>query len=601
MTTEIRQCQNCKQSFTIEPEDFNFYEKMQVPPPTWCPECRMVRRSIFVTDRTLFKRKDDYTGKEIFSIFPADAPFPVYSHEIWWGDEWDAMSYGTDYTPKQSFWLQFRALLNSVPRYNLVNLNSTRCEYSNASFSKDCYYTIGFEAENCLYGYYCRRVKECADYVFLVDCERCYESTYLKKCNNVSFSHYSEECRDSAFLSDCKNCSNCFGCVGLRNKQFHVFNEPRSEKDYREFLSGHDIGRFSSIEGVKREFQDFSLTFPKKYARIVRSRNSTGDNLKSCNNCLTCFDIDPLTFSSDNCKYIISATATHDCHDLIDTGENSELCYDSTNCWGSRIAFSSLVIQSTNVQYSYNCHNSESLFGCVGLRKKQYCVLNKQYTKEEYEQLVSQIIENMKKVPYLDERRREYRYGEFFPPDFSAMTYNDSLAQRWFPLTKREAIAQGYRWRDPDTRDYKITIKTEDLPDHIKDVPNSITQEIIQCAHTNLTKSDFVRLESTCNEQCTTAFKIIPEELQFYKRMNLPLPRLCPNCRHYQRLKQRNPLKLWYRKCQCAGQKSEKGVYQNTISHQHGTNLCPNEFETSYALDRPEIVYCEQCYNAEVV
>ncbi|MDI6602734.1 MAG: hypothetical protein QME57_01260 [Patescibacteria group bacterium] len=108
-------------------------------------------------------------------------------------------------------------------------------------------------------------------------------------------------------------------------------------------------------------------------------------------------------------------------------------------------------------------------------------------------------------------------------------------------------------------------------------------------------------LEATCNEQCTTAFKIIPQELEFYRKMNLPLPRLCPNCRHYQRIKQRNPLKFWKRKCMCGGQTSTNGVYKNTIKHFHGDNSCPNEFLTTYAPDRPEIVYCEKCYLAEVV
>ncbi|MBI4059642.1 hypothetical protein HY406_01100, partial [Candidatus Giovannonibacteria bacterium] len=127
---------------------------------------------------------------------------------------------------------------------------------------------------------------------------------------------------------------------------------------------------------------------------------------------------------------------------------------------------------------------------------------------------------------------------------------------------------------------------------------------VIECQH-----------QGKCNEQCTEAYKIIPQELQFLRRMNLPLPRLCPNCRHYQRIKQRNPLKLWHRKCQCAGLTSENRVYQNTASHPHHMELppsvgtptakhvgaCPNEFETTYAPERPEIVYCEKCYLAEVV
>ncbi|MDA2922831.1 hypothetical protein MYX07_06235, partial [Patescibacteria group bacterium AH-259-L07] len=119
-----------------------------------------------------------------------------------------------------------------------------------------------------------------------------------------------------------------------------------------------------------------------------------------------------------------------------------------------------------------------------------------------------------------------YKYGEFFPAELSPFAYNETIAQEYFPLTKGQAIKQGYTWRDPEKRDYEITIKSQDLPDHIKGVTDDILDQVISCQH-----------QGKCNEKCTTAFKIIPDELQFYKKMNLPLPRLCPNCRHYQRLK----------------------------------------------------------------
>jgi hypothetical protein len=248
--------------------------------------------------------------------------------------------------------------------------------------------------------------------------------------------------------------------------------------------------------------------------------------------------------------------------------------------------------------YCMRCMDCSYIFGCVGLRNKQYCILNKQYSKEEYEELVPRIIDHMNKMPYIDKKGRVYKYGEFFPPELSPFSYNETIAQEYFPLTKEQAIEQGYRWKDPEPRNYQITTTPDNLPDHIKDVPDSITQEIIGCVH-----------EEKCNEQCTQAFKIIPDELQFYRKMNLPLPRLCPNCRHYQRLKQRNPLKLWHRSCECAGKTSSQppaagnqGVarYANTVAHFHGNDPCLNEFETSYSPERPEIVYCEQCYNAEV-
>jgi len=108
---ENRTCQNCKQEFRIEPDDFGFYEKMKVPPPTWCPECRMIRRMAFRNERLLFRRKDDATGKEIFSGFPPQAPIKVYDREYWWSDAWDSMVYGREYNFSRPFFEQFRDLM----------------------------------------------------------------------------------------------------------------------------------------------------------------------------------------------------------------------------------------------------------------------------------------------------------------------------------------------------------------------------------------------------------------------------------------------------------------------------------------------------------
>ena len=173
-------------------------------------------------------------------------------------------------------------------------------------------------------------------------------------------------------------------------------------------------------------------------------------------------------------------------------------------------------------------------------------------------------------IPYIDKKGREYRYGEFFPTEISPFPYNDTVAQDYMPLTKEKAEAQGYVWGGSTTREYTITKKAADLPVRIADVADSFTGDVIECVH-----------QGTCTDQCATAFRVTPNELQFYKQFGIPLPRLCFNCRHWDRLRQRNPLKLWHRKCMQEG--------------------CSNEFETSFSPERPEKEYCEACYQAEVV
>ncbi|MFH0712259.1 MAG: hypothetical protein V2A55_00140, partial [Candidatus Jorgensenbacteria bacterium] len=195
----------------------------------------------------------------------------------------------------------------------------------------------------------------------------------------------------------------------------------------------------------------------------------------------------------------------------------------------------------------------------MGLKNASYCILNKKYPEAEYEQLVSAIIEDM---------RRRGEYGEFFPKEFSPFPYNESIAQENFPLTRKEAVGKGFNWRDSDKRDYEITMKVADVSQNISRVSNSILKEVIGCAH-----------GGKCNHECATAFKIVPEELKFYRQFGLPLPQLCFNCRHAARFAQRNLPKLWKGSCKCAGQKSDNGVYHNVANHPHGAGKCPNKFE----------------------
>jgi ferredoxin len=202
------------------------------------------------------------------------------------------------------------------------------------------------------------------------------------------------------------------------------------------------------------------------------------------------------------------------------------------------------------------------------VRSKQYCILNKQYSKEEYEALVPRIIEHMNESPYVDKKGREYRYGDFMPPELSPYAYNESIAQDYFPLTREQAIERGYPWRDAQQKQYEVTSKAEDLPDHIRDVEEGILAEVIGCQH-----------DGKCNDGCSTAFKITDNELTFYQKMEIPLPRLCFNCRFVERLQKKLPMRLFDRACA----------------------KCGTEMKTSYGPDRPEVVYCEQCYQAEVV
>ena len=165
--------------------------------------------------------------------------------------------------------------------------------------------------------------------------------------------------------------------------------------------------------------------------------------------------------------------------------------------------------------------------------------------------------------------RKTKEWGEYFPSDVSPFAYNESMAQDYFPLTRDEAIKRGYTWYDRPAREYRATLATGDLPETFNETRESIVDEIIECSSQNSPDTSEYVL-------CATAFKITPLELTLYKMLNLPIPEKCFPCRRQDRFKMRNPRKLWHRKCMNKG--------------------CNNEFETAYATDKPEIIYCEKCY-----
>jgi hypothetical protein len=591
METEKRGCANCKIEFIIEPDDFTFYQKIEVPAPTWCPSCRRQRSFSWRSEWSLHKNKCAKTGRELISGFAPDSGITVYERDLWWADDWDPLEFGATYDFEKPFFIQFSELFRRVPQPAVFNTLTVNCTYTQHTGEfKNAYLVFAsWSGENVTYGARAIETKDSMDVYVVGKCEFCYQSVEAVKCSRVFFSQKVENCNDSSFLFNCKGCTDCFGCTNLRNKSYYLFNKPYSKEEYKKEVEKLNLGSYKNLEEVKMKFTELKQNSLHKFANINNSENVTGDNITNSFNCTECFDV---VGEVRNCKFTHNALTLKDSYDGYGVGANAELLCEvfDAGVKGAKQCFGGIIYGCMSAYYCYNCHNASNIFGCIGLRKKDYCILNKQYSKEEYEKLIPKVREHMKEMPYTDKKGRIHSYGEFFPTELSPFAYNESIAQEHFPLTKEEVLEKGYKWRDPEKRHYEITMKTEDIPDHIKDVQDSITKEIIGCEH-----------KGTCNEACTTAFKIIPQELQFYQRMHLPLPRLCPNCRHYQRFKLRNPTKLWNRKCQCAGTESDNKMYENDSQHFHGTEHCPNEFETTYAPERKETIYCEQCYNSEVV
>ncbi len=553
---ENKICRKCQNSFTIEVDDFAFYTKMGVQAPDLCPQCRAQLRLSFRNERVFYKRDCDKCKKSVVSMYSPNKADTVWCYDCWFADDWSGTDFAQEYDESKSFFEQFEVLWKLVPKVALVYIRSPGSEYNNISAdNKNCYMIVeSSNNEDAIHSYWIQECRDVVDTSFASKCELTYESDDCYTSYNLAYSKGSHDCTTSYFLTDCRGCTDCIASVNLRQQSNCIFNEQYSKEEYEKIKKELQLDTATGVEALRSKYEAFLKTQPRKFAETMQIVNSTGNYLKNTKNCLACFH----SYEAEDNRYGEHVWRNaKDCMDVSTAGRNAHMIYNSINS-GLDVAHHISSVQgwsSTYIEYSMYSMNSNHLFGCVGVRKKDYCILNKQYSKEEYE-ILSEKIRN--------ELQQKGEYGNFFQPKFSCFGYNESPAQEQFPLTKEEALVQGFQWEYTPRGTYgKETKKWDEIPDSINEINFEVKNEIFVCT------------------QCEKNYKIIENEFIFYKKLSIPLPRLCPDCRHARRFIARGPNKLWHRSCMKDG--------------------CANEFETSYSPERPEIIYCESCYQQEVM
>lgn len=548
----IKICRKSGEQFQITEKDEEFYSMMDVPYPTLCPNERHRRRLAWRNERVLHKRACSGTGKSIIGMYPKDTTFPVYDHDYFFSDKWSVFSYGRDFDFNRPFFEQFTDLMKVTPHVANWSVSNNNSEYGNlASWNKNCY--LCFEADDnrdCQYSDYSFRCVNVLDSSYAVECELCYQCIDVSKCYNLRYSSNSKGCSDSWFLKNCIGCKDCFNCVNLKNSQYYFSNEKLTKEEYEGKLKSLGLELRENIENLWQKFLNFAEKFPFKYMNGFQNENCSGDYLNNCQNSHFCYDSSELR----DCKYVFNCERISNGYDLDTYGgvEGGERLYECQSVGRSvfNVAFGNNISRNlSDIFYSEACWSGKNLFGCISLNYGNYCILNKQYAKEKYFDLRKKIVEHMRKTG---------EYGEFFPIKDSPFPYNETMAQFYFPLTKEEALKEGYLWRDEGGKEYRL--QNIEVPDNIARVDSSICSSLLACRVTGRN------------------YKIQVSELDFYRKMKLPIPVKCPEQRFKERMSLRNPKTLWKRKCR----------------------KCSEEVETTFSSGRKEQILCEKCYLKEV-
>jgi len=151
-----KNCASCDETFAVANEDLDFYEKISpefhgrrylIPPPTFCPSCRLRRRLTWRNEYQYYQRTCDLCDRKIVTVHSPDKPYPVYCNYCWWGDEWDRFACGREFDFTRGFFEQFVELQEEVPQPAMMSDNGARsenCDYcQDLGFSKNCYFVTG--------------------------------------------------------------------------------------------------------------------------------------------------------------------------------------------------------------------------------------------------------------------------------------------------------------------------------------------------------------------------------------------------------------------------------------------------------------------------
>jgi hypothetical protein len=268
MEIEKRQCNKCNENFEIDQDELSFYEKMKVPTPSICPDCRFKLRAIWRNEMSLYSgQKCGLCGENVVTMYNPKKNYDVFCYDCWHSDKWDSRDYSIPYNQGKSFFEQLNELIKIVPKINLyssgtegANINSKYINF--AGGCKDCYFCFNTSrGEEIMYS---RGVREhCTnslDLYFVINSSLCYEGVNINKSSGVLYGQNVSSCVDCQFILNSSGLTNCFGCVNLRNKSNCWFNEKLTSEEYNKRLD-KVMGSYLEMENIKKEFKEFLFKF----------------------------------------------------------------------------------------------------------------------------------------------------------------------------------------------------------------------------------------------------------------------------------------------------------------------------------------------------
>jgi hypothetical protein len=496
-----RTCTLTGEKWFMDQAEIDWYKKFNVPPHSWSVLTRMKHLTGFFEMYQFWYMKHPETGKRILSAIHPSSGLKSLPDVEWF--EKDFSEINLDFSSDQSFFDYFRKLQVQVPilatRSSELPVNSIAM----ASFGDiNSNFVMACKSKNSLYSTDAIDMEDSAEVSAGTKIQNSFHILQSHRIFNCKFVHGSFDCLNSSFLFDCRNCESCFGATNARNKKYLWFNKQLSKEEYEKRLSEVDFSCRSKLAEYKKLFGELMKT----QAVWPESFNEKCTNV-----------IGEYTTNAVDCSYIFAGIdgPFQNLHHITYAAGNS---FDSAFCSGiytannvyltnvatdsSQVLFSLDAVRCQNIEYCMYCYDCEFCFGCNCLRKKKFCIFNKQYSEEEYWKKVDDI-----KCAMLE--RGEY--GQFFPakmfygywPDNGLILYLAQSQADIFDPLKFDPEGNG-AIGDYIASEMKDSQELPDCIDEIKD-------------------EDWVG-KPLFDKKFGRRFSLIKPELDFYRRHRLPAP-----------------------------------------------------------------------------
>lgn len=529
---------------------------------------------MFRNERTLYKRECSSTGKSIVALYPEEYEGKVYSPDLRRSDSRNPLEYGKDYIPWQ-FYADLKDLFKQAPFLNMFAFNNENSDYTNGSEgNKNCYMIFASDHnEDCCYSY---SIFECKNVIDAYGCKNCENSYQVIDAINSMKIMYSQRVEDSfniAFSHNIKNCKNIFLSTDLKDKEYYYMNQFVGKQKWENEIAPmiKSIFKDNTIAIYQNKLEEIKAGSIVQNMNIINSEKSIGDLINNSKNAIYSFQI----HNAEDIKWVINANNCKDIMGGYSVVDGSQKVYEWVSCGAN---YSTATVRNAwtpvkNAYFSNFTMNTQHMFGVVSCRNREYCILNKQYTKEDREQTAKKIAKEL---------QEQGKRWEFFDPDFSPFPYNDTVAMEYYPVKPEQlTILEPEKFISDAILDLwwkeKIKIKWRTKDNEIN-IPTGITTiQGSELAWDIETIKDDITHKAIICETSGRPFRISAPELDFYRKNGLSIPSKHPDIRHTERLQQRPWRDLYIRTC----------------------DKCGEKMISVYKQDTPYKVYCQICYNKE--